>query len=1161
LTDGTTSIEATFTAGCLNDPNNLVPSTTPNNLLRVQKYTLRFAYYGPARSQLTLVLHTVRWLGVSGGAHTELKPITSCEQVADALQKLRKIRLEADRRCFLAEIDSEDTMAPSGSRTDEQGVSQTSSPNTQLPFGTQMAHPYRHRTSNESPGHKRMEPLSVGYTGEEEARIHKANHQAAQHAQLLSLLDPNRSHSVAPPLPPVAPSAGGFARISTSNQQKDTGAHVAALKTPALPGRPNHARDDHTNTWRLTSPPAQNHPSSARLSSSHKKIANDTNLDLEPQRQAVDTEMDIEPQPMFDRNIFEPTSSELNEVNLDDREPEWLRSCRPNCESAIASWKQRMLLSKAESWQKPEAGLRFPDANIPITILTKLKEHMSTTAEDEASSPNNSGDEDGELPDGNGDEDVVAGVDAEPPTSQVSWSSSPAPESPQRLGLPPDSSFDGNRNNSTQQIHHDVGAKQKRGIEPVIIESSNGNAIPPSSPPSIQDENGSDEEMELEVPRALGESPDSNRRISAPVSLRQASVVQVKETPYAKGTNGPIVLPAQQQTSSGQSKDTSSASIICGTYKDKKTSSDKETVDTVVGNTLPAATSTQEISVSSHEPVTGLQVEGWTPGEPTKHVHYPAARTSDIFMEDAPSEHHQKAANPPVAARSRPSMLLESSPISAQRPAHSLSSSGERAPDLTQPKLSDPIKLPASISEGTHLKRKLNNSPSKKSNRLSKRREIKIVAFGHDSPPRYTAAEFHQARKDSLDRFRETRRSEFTDTDLAGNQRLASTLRSTTDMPMEARVMQADAEPEQPHPARKPFGDMRRNLSGHIHEGEPNHRLSDDGSSSPPRRSHRAPPLVHHDSTEMDLDHPLANEMNAQNPTRKSHPTPSDTTLVGNKAVHVTLASKGHDVSQDPMSASGQLLRSETVFQIFKNAYPDYTGGVQHFMAQCKQMHKLDLEDKMVPKWQWDDFIVRNRTDYKDYIFQCSELGEDPEPYYRYYKDNIRDTLYRKGVIKNREVLLTALEELGHPTASPVASKAPANPSRKSLPWASSQVDGSPFEHNKSDHSRMSLPAGTRRPRPSLDATSPLHPTPLHNTSTSGLSAIRSTSKSNTKGGSSTPISQNSFDGSIPGHLNTRSKIPPPTGDVYRDFVFGWQRATSFTGSTKVNPALRTKPT
>jgi hypothetical protein len=223
--------------------------------------------------------------------------------------------------------------------------------------------------------------------------------------------------------------------------------------------------------------------------------------------------------------------------------------------------------------------------------------------------------------------------------------------------------------------------------------------------------------------------------------------------------------------------------------------------------------------------------------------------------------------------------------------------------------------------------------------------------------------------------------------------------------------------------------------------------------------------------------------------------------------------------------------RPQTIFQLFKAAYPEYTGDVKHFTAQCKQMLDLDSEDKMVPKWQWDDYLIRNRTDYKDYVMQCLDQGEDFEPHYRFYKDNIRDTIFVEGILGSREALTVALDELG---AVPAPASLPAPPpplsqptrsARTSLPWSPNV----PHRHPTVATSRHSLPARSDAP-PSITPA----PHKLREQQTTiprpNLLARQST-----------------------------DKTPPTTGtgDAFRDYVFAAMRTTSWTGSTRVSSSAR----
>jgi hypothetical protein len=219
----------------------------------------------------------------------------------------------------------------------------------------------------------------------------------------------------------------------------------------------------------------------------------------------------------------------------------------------------------------------------------------------------------------------------------------------------------------------------------------------------------------------------------------------------------------------------------------------------------------------------------------------------------------------------------------------------------------------------------------------------------------------------------------------------------------------------------------------------------------------------------------------------------------------------------------------QPIFQHFKAAYPEYTGDEKHFTAQCKQMLDLDSEDKMVPKWQWDDYLIRNRTDYKDYVMQCLDQGENFEPHYRFYKDNIRDTIFVEGILGSREALTMALDELGaisaHASLPAPPQPQPKRSARASLPWSPNVPHHRPTVATP----RYSLPARSDAP----PSTTPAPHKPREQ---------------------QTPAPR-------PNLLARQSadKTPPTTGtgDAFRDYVFAAMRTTSWTGSTRVSSSAR----
>lgn len=226
---------------------------------------------------------------------------------------------------------------------------------------------------------------------------------------------------------------------------------------------------------------------------------------------------------------------------------------------------------------------------------------------------------------------------------------------------------------------------------------------------------------------------------------------------------------------------------------------------------------------------------------------------------------------------------------------------------------------------------------------------------------------------------------------------------------------------------------------------------------------------------------------------------------------------------------------SSTIFSCFKQAYPAYDGNAQHFTNLCKQMYELDLEDRMVQKWLWDDYLVRNRIDYTDFCKQLLNRGEDVTiPYIRFYKDHIQDAIYRKGIISNRDVLCQALAELGHEphVEEEEEQDQEGRRERRGLPWGER---ASPATTNPV---RQSMPN-----MPQFDG---------------GSDAGSSSSRSEQLGRKST------------GQLDTRTRVaaapvrsteaaPASSGagkrvssNHFRDYVLAKKKMTSWTGSKDV---------
>jgi len=396
------------------------------------------------------------------------------------------------------------------------------------------------------------------------------------------------------------------------------------------------------------------------------------------------------------------------------------------------------------------------------------------------------------------------------------------------------------------------------------------------------------------------------------------------------------------------------------------------------------------------------------------------------------------------------------------------------------------------------VKRKLVESPTKPNSRKSKRREFKIVGFGNESPPSINVElALRKDRMESLQRYREERKSSMNFESRLGNPETTETSRIVDEM---------DIDVSDTPPGTHNFRAMSPRHQGLYDEPSPPRPLFK--SESLPNASALSSPAVS-----------LPQEYRAG-----ESPCPSEQSLRG--------------------KVEPSIVQASTVFETFRAAYPEYSGNAKHFRGQCTQMNKLDQEDKMVPKWQWDDFIIRHKTDYATYVLMCVEDGEDPEPYHRFYKNGIRDTLYKKGIIDSQRTLLRALEELGAGMPAPPLAKTRQSRADRTSLSSTFHEQKRPLEHRgphvQRARPRHSLPVESHANQQPPPPSTPFR-RPTHSASVRSSIEVQSTSHPNllSRLAVETPPSV--------------SRTQESTGDKFRDFFMAVQRATSVTGSSKVS--------
>jgi len=810
---------------------------------------------------------------------------------------------------------------------------------------------------------------------------------------------------------------------------------------------------------------------------------------------------------------------EANQLQRLASECSWMQDLEFTRETFRVSSDQLNILRKNDSWHKPRPGCKFPNGNIPVNILTMLYRRADENADLDAAP-----DSDDEMDEDPSPELPVASTNASAesapqttqddqlptsPVSQVSWSASPTPEPPRlptrsNQQLPPDSSFEPVE--PVEPAEDDAARKSvvsSQMRDHILIESSNEDELddPPSSPPVAEDAAETDEDMEMEehVPQALGEDSvdranDRPQRSLSTTSPPPRPVVQVKETPYVRNNNGQL----RTQADPAPSRRLSSS----GTSKHNSivhgTYDDKPSLD-------PQASATQTSVI-----ITNLEKSFQSDGLQDKQQENETGHeVSRQVLDNAPLEmigHKPAMLEAMGASRElQPALEVEAPKRSIAQDAITIEVpeptpvSAQMPPSnserTTEPSLPPAIEGRLACEDGNRAM--LSKSPSHASGAAKRKYNT--------SPSR-----------------RNSRHSKRREIKIVGF---------------------GDDPPDSTDPALT--------IRHYREESLRRYREARKSSLSAENRPEAAAKAeAPHEGDTMQIDTPAISRIAAlASPLSPQHDPVERVQPV---------SAPGASTSQASHIAMSAREIASSVFERFKAAYPEYTGDTKHFQGQCTQIIQLDQEDKMVPKWQWDDYIIRNRTDYKDYAVERIKQGKDPEPYHRFYKDMIRDTIYRKAVIEGPNTLVEALQQLESPLPERQHGDSPRKPSRKekraraSLPSA--------FHHPKlfsKSHQAISAPERPRKSLPPRTQHSPHTPLKDSHVRRAHLPppAVPSGSRSNER---STPtphsLSRLSLDGAASPGATPGADTTAGASDPFRDFVFAYTRTTSFTGSTKVSP-------
>ncbi len=155
-----------------------------------------------------------------------------------------------------------------------------------------------------------------------------------------------------------------------------------------------------------------------------------------------------------------------------------------------------------------------------------------------------------------------------------------------------------------------------------------------------------------------------------------------------------------------------------------------------------------------------------------------------------------------------------------------------------------------------------------------------------------------------------------------------------------------------------------------------------------------------------------------------------------------------------------------SLYDTFKSTYPHYSGGFEHFSGMCQRINGLVQAELMEHRSLWDDFVIRHRTDYRDYLLNCTDRGEDPIPYESFYKHHIDEPIHRKHVLTpttlNDAITSTERTVAGPQPERSLRSSAKVVGKGSAIAKLSRHEPCSPMEHGKVIDLTLAGPA----PRP-----------------------------------------------------------------------------------------------
>lgn len=181
--------------------------------------------------------------------------------------------------------------------------------------------------------------------------------------------------------------------------------------------------------------------------------------------------------------------------------------------------------------------------------------------------------------------------------------------------------------------------------------------------------------------------------------------------------------------------------------------------------------------------------------------------------------------------------------------------------------------------------------------------------------------------------------------------------------------------------------------------------------------------------------------METRNPLARQPNVPEPTVKVCTTAVEENVEDQAVKAFETSHATAAP---TSNIYNRFQATYSEYSGDLNHFIAMAKKIDTLSREDRMEHRSLWDDFIVRHKMEYGQYLLDCMEKAEDPITYEIFYRNEIDEPKFTKKVITPKNLAdVLALADLTARTGQPRRSELERQP-------ASAIGSPAPVDHRSS---------------------------------------------------------------------------------------------------------------